>query len=200
MSAETSAVNRCCGAKNLTRVRNANAPLDAFVAYAPIAMAMFDLDMRYIAVSERWLTDYQLSSSPVGRRHYDVFPEISEAWKAVHRRCLRGATECSEGDPFLRADGRVEWVKWTACPWRDSDGNVGGIIITTEDITTRKEAEAEAAHYASVVTDSSDAIIAKTLDAVVSSWNAGATRLLGYSAQEMIGQSIARIIPPERLR
>jgi PAS domain-containing protein len=96
--------------------RNAKAQLDAFVAYAPIAIAMFDSEMRYIAVSERWLSDYQLTRWPVGLLHYDVFPEISEAWKGVHRRCLAGATESSEGEPFLRADGRVQWVKWSACP------------------------------------------------------------------------------------
>lgn len=142
--------------------RNTKAQLDAFVAYAPIAIAIFDLEMRYVAVSERWLTDYRLDRSPLGLLHYDVFPEISEAWKAVHRRCLAGAAESSDGEAFPRADGRVQWVKWSAWPWRDSDENVGGIIVTTEDITTRKEAEAEAAHLASVVTHSSDAIIAKT--------------------------------------
>ncbi len=162
-------------------------------------MAMFDLEMRYIAVSERWLTSYELDRSPVGRCHYDVFPEIPEGWKAVHRRCFGGATESSEGDPFLRADGRVQWIKWSAGPWRDSRGEIGGLILTTEDITARKEAEAEAAHLASVVTHSSDAIIAKTLDSVVTSWNAGATRLLGYEPGEMIGQSIARIFPADRL-
>ncbi len=162
-------------------------------------MAMFDSEMRYVAVSERWLSDYQLARSPVGLIHYDVFPEISEAWKAVHRRCLAGATESSEGEPFLRADGGVQWVKWSACPWRDGDGNVGGIVLTTEDITTRKEADAKAAHLASVVTYSSDAIIAMTLDCIVTSWNTGATRLLGYRAEEMIGRSIARIIQSERL-
>jgi PAS domain S-box-containing protein len=49
------------------------------------------------------------------------------------------------------------------------------------------------------VTHASDAIIAKTLDSIVTSWNTGATQLLGYRAEEMIGRSIARIIPPERI-
>ena len=162
-------------------------------------MAMFDSEMRYIAVSEHWLSIHGLDGSPVGLRHYDVFPEIPEAWKAVHRRCLAGASESSEGDPFRRTDGRIQWVKWSACPWRDSDGSVGGIILTTEDITARKESEAEAAYLASVVTHSTDAIIAKTLDSVVTAWNPGATKLLGFSAEEMIGQSIARVIPAARL-
>jgi PAS domain S-box-containing protein len=162
-------------------------------------MAMFDLEMRYVAVSERWLADYRIQCSPLGKSHYDVLPEMSEAWKAVHRQCLEGATESSEGEPFLRADGRFQWVKWSASPWRGSDGEIGGVILTTEDVTARREAEAEAAHYASVVMDSSDAIIAKTLDSIVTSWNAGATRLLGYEPEEMIGRSVTRIIPADRL-
>ena len=196
---ENGAANRDLGGDTLPSVRNLKAQLDAFVAYAPIAMAMFDREMRYVAVSERWLTDYRLSRSPVGLIHYDVFPEIAEAWRAVHRRCLAGATENSDGDPFLRADGRFQWVKWSASPWRDDEGEVGGLILTTEDITARKEAEVEAARLASVIRHSSDAIIAKTLDSIVTAWNAGATRMLGYRPEEMIGQSIARIIPPERL-
>ncbi len=186
--------------RTLKKVPSPEAQLDTFVAYAPVAMAMFDLDMRYIAVSDSWLTDYNLESSPLGRRHYDVFPEISEAWKAVHRRCLEGAAESSEGEPFLRADGRVQWTKWSAWPWRDGRGRVGGMVLSTENITARKEAEAEAAHFASVVTYSSDAIVAKSLDSIVTSWNAGATRLFGYASAEMIGQPIQRIIPPDRLR
>ena len=196
---ELSTESRGVGDGELKSVRNAGAQLDAFVAYSPIAMAMFDSEMRYLAVSERWLRDHQLVRSPVGLLLYDVLPEIPEAWRAGHRRCLAGATESSEGEPFPRADGRVQWVRWLACPWRDIGGEVGGIILMTEDITTRKEAEAEAARLAAVVTHSSDAIIAKNLDSIVTSWNAGATRLFGYRAEEMIGHSIARIVPPERL-
>ena len=124
--------------------------------------------------------------SPWVRSHYDVFPEIPEAWKAVHRRCLEGATESSEGDPFRRADGRVQWVRWSASPWRDSEGEIGGLILTTEDITARKEAEAEAAHLAPGRDaferrhHRQDLIDRHQLER-------GATRLLGYEPEEMIG-------------
>ena len=163
-------------------------------------MAMLDTQMLYIAVSERWLTDFSLDHSPVGLSHYDVLPEISERWRTVCHRCLAGAAESSDGEPIQDARGRVQMVKWSAWPWRDIDRAVGGVILTMEDITERSkpEADIEAAHLASVVIHSSDAIIAKGLDSIVTNWNAGATRLLGYRAEEMIGQSIARIIPADR--
>ncbi len=66
------------------------------------------------------------------------------------------------------------------------------------DHVTRSEIEAAAAHLAAVVGASSDAIISKTLDGVILSWNPGATRIFGYGAEEMIGQPIMRLIPPDR--
>lgn len=60
--------------------------------------------MRYIAYSRRWLTDYRLGNRELnGLSHYEVFPEISEDWKAIHRRCLAGAKEAREEDPFPRS-------------------------------------------------------------------------------------------------
>ena len=112
-----------------------------FVEHAPAAIALFDRDMRYLVASARWRDDFGLAETPLGRGHYEVFPEISEEWKAIHRRCLAGAEESSDGEPFERADGSVQWIKWQVRPWRDVDGEIGGIIITSEDITARKRAE-----------------------------------------------------------
>jgi PAS domain S-box-containing protein len=65
------------------------------------------------------------------------------------------------------------------------------------DLTSMKQAEIESARLAAIVVSSDDAIVGKTLEGRVTSWNAGATRIFGYEAQEMIGQSITKIIPPE---
>jgi len=118
--------------------------LVAFVEHTPGAVAMFDRDLRYVAVSRRWLEDYQLGDRDViGQHHYDVFPEIRDLpeWQAIHQRCLAGAVERSDDDHFVRADGRDEWLRWEVRPWTDEHDQIGGIIMLTEVITPRKLTE-----------------------------------------------------------
>lgn len=112
--------------------------LALFIERVPAAVAMLDNAMRYIAVSRRWYTDYHLDGDIIGRSHYEVFPEIPDRWKAIHRHCLAGNAESCDEDPFPREDGSMEWLQWEVSPWYGSDGKVGGIIMFTEVITERK--------------------------------------------------------------
>jgi PAS domain S-box-containing protein len=123
-------------------LQKSEAQLRIFVEHAPVAIAMFDNGMRYVAASNRWLADYGLTGRDVrGQSHYDVFPEITERWKEIHRRCLAGAVERAEDDPFDRADGTRQWLRWEVRPWNSAPGTIGGIVIFSEDITERKRAE-----------------------------------------------------------
>lgn len=115
--------------------------LKIFVKNVPTGVVMLDREMRYLQVSDRWCSDYSIDSSQVlGRSHYEIFPEISERWKEIHRRALQGETLRAEEDRWDRPGG-VMWIRWEARPWRTADGSIGGILILAEDITRRKQME-----------------------------------------------------------
>jgi PAS domain S-box-containing protein len=125
-----------------TTLRAREAQLRLFVEHAPAAIAMLDRDMRYLMASQRWLADYGLTGQDLrGRSHYEVFPEIPERWKAIHRRCLAGAVERADDDPFVRTDGSTLWLRWEIRPWHVASETIGGILIFSEDVTARKETE-----------------------------------------------------------
>ncbi len=118
--------------------------LRLFVEHAPAAIAMFDREMKYIAASRRFVMDYGLGGrNIIGRSHYEVFPDIPGRWKEIHQRCLAGSVEKSEEDPFPRADGKMDWVRWEIRPWYETQGKTGGLILFSEVITERKHTEQE---------------------------------------------------------
>jgi len=123
------------------RAATARAQLEAFIEYAPAAVAMFDAELRYINCSQRWLMDFGLQGRPViGHPYYENLPEVPERWREVHQRCLRGHVERCEEDMFIRPDGRVQWLHWEVRPWRDARGRIGGVIMFVEDVSARKRA------------------------------------------------------------
>jgi PAS domain S-box-containing protein len=102
---------------------------------------MLDRDMRYLQVSDRWCADYSIDSSQVlGRSHYELFSDIPERWKEMHKRALAGETLRAEEDRWDRK-GSTAWIRWELRPWRAPSGIVGGILIFAEDITPRKQME-----------------------------------------------------------
>ena len=102
---------------------------------------MLDRDMRYLQVSERWCTDYLPGRTQIlGRSHYEIFPDMPERWKEVHRRALEGETLRTKEDRWDGQDG-THWARWEVRPWKTSEGTVEGILILAEDISHRKQME-----------------------------------------------------------
>jgi PAS domain S-box-containing protein len=117
------------------------------VGRAPASIAMFDMQMRYLEVNQGYLDDYDLSNTwreqdVIGRSHYDLFPEIPQRWREIHRRVLAGETCSADDDSFIRADGRTDWVRWQMVPWHQADGSIGGALLFSEVLTARKQAAA----------------------------------------------------------
>jgi len=137
---ELSALNRTLEAQTAL-LQSSEELLKIFVKNVPTGVVMLDREMRYLQVSDRWCSDYLIDSSQVlGRSYYEIFPEVSERWKEIHRRALQGETLRAEEDHWDRP-GRAMWVRWEVRPWKTADGSIGGILILAEDITRRKQME-----------------------------------------------------------
>lgn len=107
---------------------------------------MFDGDLKYLAASDRWLTDYVGSSSDsvIGRPQTEVVPNLSDRWQDACARCLAGEITHLEEDSLLRSDGRTQWARLEFRPWHNAADCVGGVIVMSEELTERKAALAAA--------------------------------------------------------
>jgi PAS domain S-box-containing protein len=107
---------------------------------------------------------------------------------------------------LIKKDGTECPIDDSAGPIRDEQGYVSGCVLIFRDVTAQRQIEREKADQlltarllASIVESSNDAIIGKSLDGIIQSWNAAAEQLFGYTAKEAIGRHISLVIPPERL-
>lgn len=166
--------------------------LAMFVDQAPVAIAMLDRDLRYIAASRRYLRDYGLANGvPRGQSHYELFPDLPQRWRDVHRRALAGEVVSASDDRYDHPDGTVHWLHWEVRPWNDADA-IGGIMIFAEDVTERRRADerfrvvVESNPNANVLVDETDRIVLV---------NRQAELLFGYDRSEMLGRSVGMLVP-----
>ena len=180
-------------------LKNSEKQLKFFVKHTPAAVAMLDKQMDYLVVSDRWYKDYKIESQNIiGKCHYDIFPEINNMpeWKEHHQRCLKGEVYKKEEDLFIREDGTISWLRYELHPWYNDSNQIGGIIMFTEDITTRKEIENEVFEQAQILKQIVESVVATNLEGFITFWNKGAQELFGYSKEEILGKHI-KILYPE---
>jgi PAS domain S-box-containing protein len=179
-------------------LRQNRALLQSFVEHTPAAVAMLDRDLKYVAVSKRWYQDYRLGDRDIiGLPHYDVFPEIRkmEHWQAIHRRCLAGEIMRNDEDRLCREDGREDWLRWEVRPWVDESGSVGGIIMFTEVITERKQAESKLRLTQFTIDHAVDAVYWINRQAQILDVNEAASLMLGYSKDELCAMTVHDLNP-----
>ncbi|XHR97026.1 PAS domain S-box protein [Mucilaginibacter sp. UC70_90] len=128
-----------------------------------------------------------------GKHPSEISPERYEASRHLYERVLSG-----EKFSIERKAETGEFYLIHFVPLKNDDNIVESGLIITLDITEIKQAEEKSAKLAAIVETSDDAIVSKTLESVVTSWNAAAERMFGYTAEEMIGQTIYKIIPEDR--
>lgn len=194
--------------------------LKLLIDHSPGAVAMLDKDMKYVWASNRWLVDFRLEGRTLtGRSHYEIFREIPEHWKAIHRRCLAGAVEKNDEEQFVRADGGVNWIRWETRPWIASTGEIGGIVIFSEDITEKRiaqdklkklnqeleqkvlartvELQESEQRYRQVIELAGDGIFESDLGARCISVNQAGCQMLGYTRDELIGKQSIDMVSEE---
>lgn len=134
----------------------------------------------------------------IGSDFADYFTEPEQA-RAGYRRVFERGYVVDYPLALRHASGAAMQVLYNASVYRDADGVVAGVFAAARDVTELNRAAAASARLAAIVESSEDAILSKSLDGTVLSWNPGAERLYGYSADEIVGKSISLVVPPDRL-
>lgn len=107
--------------------------LECLLAHSPVGLAMFDREMRYLAANQRWVKDHDLEGIKWrGRLVDELLPDVPERWKEIRRRALSGETLGDEADQVPCSDGSVVVVRWKIEPWKDRQGRIGGVVLSSE--------------------------------------------------------------------
>lgn len=164
--------------------------LRIFTEHLPFAVAMFDTRMNYVLHSPQWLRNFKKTEALIGQCHYDVFPGIPERWKEAHRAGLSGESRSCDSDLVVWPDGREQWFKWQLHPWFTGEGEIGGIMIFSEDVTAAHINREETRRIQKALDAASDGIFIidpETLRFLYA--NGGASRKTGYTNEELLGMT-----------
>jgi PAS domain S-box-containing protein len=178
--------------------------LCSFVEHAPVAIAMFDREMRCIAASKRWLSERNVDASISRRLAYDEYLGVDASLRSMHLRALAGELTSLDEDHSDVTRKVIKLVRRHMHPWRGLDGQIGGSVIFEEDITATKSSQETMLkteeRYRYAVEASSDGIWDWDLKNNTVNHSPAYYRMLGYEASDWDEGSIrlwTDLLPPE---
>ena len=174
--------------------------LQAIVDNSATVIFVKDLQGRYMLVNRRYEELFHLPKADVlGRTDYDIFPsEIADRFRTNDHAVLAAGKPLAVEEYAPHDDGIHGYIS-IKFPLEGPDGQITGVCGIATDLTERKELEAASGRLAAIVESSDDAIVGKDLNGIITSWNHGAERILGYTAAEIIGQPVSVLAAPDRL-
>ena len=187
------------------RLAEREAQLALFIELAPACIAMFDNEMRTLAISRRFLSDFRVPDTMkvIGVSHYEMLPDVPERWREVHARVLAGEELSADEDPFVRQDGHTDWCRWSMKPWRTADGQIGGALLGGELITAQVEAKRaladSEARFRATFENAAVGIAHLAPDLRWLRANEALCRILGYPLDELVTKSLQDISYPDDL-
>lgn len=181
-------------------LRESEERLRAIFAQSAAGIALGDLSGKLISVNDHFC---RIVGRPrdelIGIRMQDITfaDDLPE-----NQRLFRHMAETGESfeieKRYVRGDGSLVWVSNSVSAIRDGKGNMSQAVAISVDIGERRHAQEIERHLASMIASSNDAILAIDLEMKITSWNAAAERLYGYSEEEAVGQTVLMLVPDER--
>jgi PAS domain S-box-containing protein len=176
--------------------------LRAMFAQAAVGIAIVNLDSYFDAANQKFcaLLGYSLDELRRYTLTQVTHGEDVSATETHIRRLLDGAVQSySLEKRYLHKDGGTVWSSTTVTMLRHEGGAPSQFMVVVEDITERKRADELRSRLAAVIESSDDAIITKTLQGIITSWNPGAERIFGYAPDEVVGKPVTMLIPEDHL-
>ena len=118
--------------------------LKLLIGCSSAALAMFDRELRCVAASPRWLAEFSSCTGPPGGQSIEALcPALPARWRTFFLRGLDGETVRRERDLMGEHGTEGRWVSWSVCPWRDPTGRISGIVVSIDDVPSRRRSSVE---------------------------------------------------------
>ncbi len=176
--------------------------LSAVFSQAALGIAVANLEGRFEEANTKFcaILGYSLEELRHRTFHDVTHPDDVELTRHKVQKLRDGAiANYAIEKRYVRRDGSTVWSSTTVTLLRTDSGEAARFIGIIQDITDRKQAEELLSRHAAVIEFSDDAIITKTLNGIITSWNPGAQRVFGYTADEVVGKSVTILIPDNHL-